>query len=487
MGFFDQFRNMSPEQNQGLLAAAAQLLQAGGPSRMPTSLGQAVGQGLQAYQQGTREAEQYKLQQEQAAQAKLFNDLKLRDLQSDFANQEAQRAEAKRLQEFQRNRTGALGATMPAASMGGEVFVKAAEAYGLPTDNDSLNQIVKGVNGGFTPSQAAAQIAGRSAPTNTNAEVLSQIEASMPPQQQIRRRQSIFEQKMAEAAELRANGFAAQADALEDRALKFQPKVKGWEKVQQGGTVMFAPYFEDGTSGQPVPLEVAQQLEFRDAGGSVEALNPFTGGTVRSIRKSQSPDSAASQSLGWANFGLSKERLGLDRQIAAQKAAVDKAPTEFQGKSAAFGLRANEADKILRDLEGKGVRNTGIIRSIAQGTGEMVPFIGDRIGPAVGSAFNTLPGILGGPNEQQQQVEQARRDFVNAVLRQESGAAIGQSEFENAARQYFPQPGDTDAVVAQKARNRALAIQGLQTNAGRARMTAAEASTLPSGWSVEQN
>ena len=62
--------------------------------------------------------------------------------------------------------------------------------------------------------------------------------------------------------------------------------------------------------------------------------------------------------------------------------------------------------------------------------------------------------------------DQARRNFVNAVLRRESGAAIAESEFENANLQYFPQPGDTQQVVDQKRRNRELAIRLMEAGAG---------------------
>ena len=48
---------------------------------------------------------------------------------------------------------------------------------------------------------------------------------------------------------------------------------------------------------------------------------------------------------------------------------------------------------------------------------------------------------------------QAERDFVNAVLRRESGAAIAESEFESAKKQYFPQPGDSEETIKQKSIN----------------------------------
>lgn len=64
-----------------------------------------------------------------------------------------------------------------------------------------------------------------------------------------------------------------------------------------------------------------------------------------------------------------------------------------------------------------------------------------------------------------QKYDQARRDFVNAVLRRESGAVISAEEFENANRQYFPQPGDSKDVIEQKKRNRQTVIDGM-TRAG---------------------
>jgi hypothetical protein len=59
---------MNPEQTQGLLAAAAQMLQQSGPSRAPTSFGQIMGGGLSAYQGATEAARRRKLEEEQAAQ-----------------------------------------------------------------------------------------------------------------------------------------------------------------------------------------------------------------------------------------------------------------------------------------------------------------------------------------------------------------------------------------------------------------------------------
>src|SRR3990167_4976385 len=49
----------------------------------------------------------------------------------------------------------------------------------------------------------------------------------------------------------------------------------------------------------------------------------------------------------------------------------------------------------------------------------------------------SLPNFL--QSGDRQAYEQAKRNFVNAVLRRESGAAISPTEFDSAQKQYFPQ------------------------------------------------
>lgn len=64
-------------------------------------------------------------------------------------------------------------------------------------------------------------------------------------------------------------------------------------------------------------------------------------------------------------------------------------------------------------------------------------------------------------SKEYQQNRQAQEDFINSVLRRESGAAISSSEYDHANRQYFPQPGDSPEVIAQKAANRQNAMKGI--------------------------
>lgn len=129
------------------------------------------------------------------------------------------------------------------------------------------------------------------------------------------------------------------------------------------------------------------------------------------------------------------------------QAADAKPMTDTQANASLYSTRMEAADRIINDLEGRYNRTWLAGRQMA-GEG------------ALGMIVNSsLPA-------EAQRADQAQRDFVNAVLRRESGAVISPTEFANAKQQYFPQPGDTIEVVRQKAQNRRTAIEGIRAAAG---------------------
>ena len=95
---------------------------------------------------------------------------------------------------------------------------------------------------------------------------------------------------------------------------------------------------------------------------------------------------------------------------------------------------------------------------------EIIDQIGPRFAGLTSYLGQTLPNIL--KTSDRQRFEQAQRNFVNAILRRESGAVINPDEFVNARKQYFPQPGDKPEVITQKARNREVMIRTLQSAGG---------------------
>lgn len=140
--------------------------------------------------------------------------------------------------------------------------------------------------------------------------------------------------------------------------------------------------------------------------------------------------------------------------------------TESQGNATAYGMRMREANSILEPLETAGKTNTGLIKGVVGGAVGLVPFIGEKLEDASGSIFNALPRVLGGLSPEQQQVAQARINFITAILRKESGAAIGANEFATAEKNYFPKPGDDAAAIAQKQKARKTAIRAMEIQAG---------------------
>jgi hypothetical protein len=125
--------------------------------------------------------------------------------------------------------------------------------------------------------------------------------------------------------------------------------------------------------------------------------------------------------------------------------------TGTERQSLAYYNRAKEAVDTLAnpDASGKSLEDRMAAQSLA-GQGQL----------------RYAPNIL--QTSEQQAYRQAQRAFTEARLRKESGAAIPQGEYENDARTYFAQPGDSPATIEQKRRARQTVLEGLGFAAGKA-------------------
>lgn len=157
---------------------------------------------------------------------------------------------------------------------------------------------------------------------------------------------------------------------------------------------------------------------------------------------------AHKNSLETAKIRGSSDDHFLANQIKQlQLAELQKKQTELDAprvQAATFGRRMEQADAVIKQLAEQGHDRT----SLANAANAM------------------LPGGLQSQGTKQQ--EQAERNFVNAILRRESGAMISKDEFANAELQYFPRAGDGPDALAQKEQNRAQAMLGLKNESGRA-------------------
>lgn len=118
-----------------------------------------------------------------------------------------------------------------------------------------------------------------------------------------------------------------------------------------------------------------------------------------------------------------------------------KPPTQGQETTALYASRIKQANDVMESL---------------------TPYINKL--PVIGTAVNErLPNFL--KDERYQSYDQAKRNFLNAVLRRESGAVISPSEFDSADKQYFPQVGDRPEVIEQKRQNRDLVMRNFIASA----------------------
>lgn len=222
--------------------------------------------------------------------------------------------------------------------------------------------------------------------------------------------------------------------------------------------------------------KVLGKFTTENLGGTVQTqrVNPITGQVdIANVQaRTQSPDSVASVQQSASNAAMTDARAREANALRAQGNAAGRIPagyrmaadgqslefipggpadptskagggkplTEGQSKALLFGTRMQEANSILEELAQNGVTTS-------------VP--GSRAGYGLGAAINALQPA------DRQRLDQAKRDFLNAVLRRESGAVIADTEFNNGDKQYFPQPGDSEAVIAQKKRNREVAMRGI--------------------------
>jgi GH24 family phage-related lysozyme (muramidase) len=242
--------------------------------------------------------------------------------------------------------------------------------------------------------------------------------------------------------------------------------------------------------GNQISNGVAKPVERKtlDIGGSIQDRNPYTGEVYGTTPKTMTPGETASNAVARGNLAVAQGNLGVARagldlrrqesqqgkwqydpargglvnigtgefkpatQNGVPIGAKESPITESQANANIYASRATEANRILAEIGGA----YQPAKINAQQALASTPLVGGVLGWAGNKALT----------DNDQMVAQAQRDFINAVLRKESGAVIAQSEFDNAAKQYFPQPGDSEAVIVQKARNRETALRGLVVAAG---------------------
>jgi len=147
--------------------------------------------------------------------------------------------------------------------------------------------------------------------------------------------------------------------------------------------------------------------------------------------------------LQWNKDTGKWEKTGFTKTASvSQSSSSQKPASTAQYKFASFAKRLVQSESLLNNLYKK-LEQEGSLKQLWE---------------------RNAPNIL--TSSLMQQIQQAERNFLNAKLRQESGAAIGADEFTNGQKQYFATPGDSPEVIKQKEANRKLVIQNMIRSAG---------------------
>lgn len=119
-----------------------------------------------------------------------------------------------------------------------------------------------------------------------------------------------------------------------------------------------------------------------------------------------------------------------------------KALTTDQSNAGMFSSRMGSNNSTILAIESKGFDPSAVSTSVQS-------FIPNRF-----------------RSEDMQAYEAAKRNWIAAVLRKESGAAISPQEYRDANKQYFAQDGDAKSVVQQKQSLRQQVEQQMKSAAG---------------------
>jgi hypothetical protein len=171
-----------------------------------------------------------------------------------------------------------------------------------------------------------------------------------------------------------------------------------------------------------------------------EALTSGQTNTDEAIRKENLIRPAKAQTAAATGSAGTTARIGAEYET---KKGIPGSFTQSQYAAGTYAQRMAQSGQVLDKLQVAGFNPSTLYNMIA-----------------TKDATNAIR------NPQQRQYAQAMRNFVNATLRRESGAAISKSEFDSAYAQYFAGLNDDPETIAQKRDNRLMTFAGFKTESG---------------------
>jgi len=506
MGLLDQLFNLTPEQNRGLAAAGAKMLELSGPSRTPRSFGQIAGAAYGTFNDTMDEQQQRAALQRQQAMTEQILGWKAKDAEADYGAQQGARAREDRIQKrlaaLTRNGMppgmaasivqGGMGEQQPGAQ--GEPGMMPSQGQQDMPDVGSQEwmqgiQRQAGMASGSLarpgPGAGAGPIGGQPAPAPGQPDWFAmgmppQMALSMQQGKKVNRTQQMVDNMMTKAQIQFEEGDSAGLEKTLDQIQKFRPNAI-WKEVRQGGKVVNMPFFDDGLPGEASDAEVAAKLHWQDTGPSTFGLDAYDGSIKARLQNGLSPSAAASNAVARDSLALSRDRFAFDRQQAGrpvfnesmggymtppspQNPAGTFTPspgrrnpkmTEDQGKATGWVVQAEKAWKNMQavayDQDGK------LTNAAKPGFGDAVAALPFGIGESSGNHFRSA---------NRQKFIQGASSLSESLLRAATGAGVNRDEAIQKTREITPVWGDTEEVIAQKMEGIPLYLDSLKARAG---------------------
>lgn len=498
-------------QRQAMLSAAAALLKSSGRSTTPVSIGQALGQGLEAGAAGYQQAQQ-------SALAQLLTKQKLDEYKRQMALQDA----------AQKIITGEGGA-------GVEAVVTPQQAIAAPVTPElpagptvqraaMIGQKVTGE----APSQADAtynrymrlsELFAISAPEKAKA--YQELAKTIKPTPEV-----VGEPyRTAEGKTYQRTKTGGRIEVPAAEAPAVEPIGEMKEVTDATGKPVLIQRYKDGSIKTVEGFGVPRELVQVNLGGKIQFVDKNNIPANATYLTGMSPGEEARLKIEQANLQIALKRLNLSQaefqrgqydrvETADGFAYVPKVPgmpiipitgatgeqltgkgaaTEDQAKSAGFALRMGEATQLFNQPVLDPMTNKPMVdangKTITLEQAFGTPSRTQAILRAIPSAGVTTGVANLFESAGRQQYRQAQENWVTANLRAESGAVIGTDEMEKEIAKYFPQANDKPQTIAQKAQARKSAELAMQVRGGPALKTIkkAQQQAQPSGGGLTWN
>jgi hypothetical protein len=240
-------------------------------------------------------------------------------------------------------------------------------------------------------------------------------------------------------------------------------EVKDYQQVRMpDGSVRVVGLTKDGKV-----IETGQQPfikpEFQRFGNYVGAIDPVSLKTQNVGGINMSAAEAAADARARQGLALQGQRLSFDREKDARDrsagAVTGKPLTEAQAKASTFSSQMQAAERELDSV--------GLDQSRLRNQADVA---------LASSPLNILA------SDKAQRVRQAQEQWAEAFLRFKTGAATTEAEVKRNVKTFFPQQGDSAAVIEQKRhmRNQAVSDVGF-TATGRQGETPAQVPRAAAG------